>query len=117
MRPAKELHQIKAEDTPAARRIGSQPASSTSGVKKMPPPVPLNPASRPSTAPVSKTTGHGGKATAPPVRSEGERKSRRAEKSKTIAKKRLKPSLGKRKLPPSRAAGMEQESSGNSRRR
>ena len=42
---------MKAETTPEVRRGSSQAMRMMSGLRKMPPPVPVSPASRPSTAP------------------------------------------------------------------
>ena len=51
--PEIELTRMNAPDRPAASRVRVQPASTSSGVRKMPPPVPLSPASRPIPAPAA----------------------------------------------------------------
>src|SRR3546814_1110518 len=58
--PAAELVRMKAAATPEVARGFSQPRSRMSGLRKMPPPVPVRPASRPSTAPAGRLIQSGG---------------------------------------------------------
>jgi len=53
---------MKMADVPAAKRVPAQPAAIINGVRKMPPPVPVSPASSPMTAPLTtpRTTGKRG---------------------------------------------------------
>jgi len=54
--PEIELNRIKALDNPPAVRGPANPTKSNSGVRKIPPPVPVNPESKPKTAPIINKT-------------------------------------------------------------
>ena len=58
-RPVSELIQTKATDVPLASRVGIQRANSSSGVRKIAPPVPVRPDSTPIAAPTSRPGNHG----------------------------------------------------------
>src|SRR5207302_10557499 len=55
-----EFKRMKAATTPDVRRGSSHALRMISGLRKMPPPVPVKPASRPSTAPAGRLIQYGG---------------------------------------------------------
>ena len=59
-RPASELTRMNAAATPPVSRVSAQPMNSRSGLRKMPPPVPVRPASSPIPAPQTIATSVGG---------------------------------------------------------
>ena len=57
-KPAKELSKINKTDTAAAPRVLHQRVNSNSGVRNMPPPVPVKPANKPSNPPAKNNNGN-----------------------------------------------------------
>lgn len=65
-RPATELSRTNSEAVAAVRLVSAQLSISITGLRKMPPPVPVSPAMRPTTIPtVIATSGSGGTGEAP----------------------------------------------------
>ena len=77
-RPAAEFRKMKAATTPDVRRGSSQALRIISGLRKIPPPVPVRPASAPSTAPAGKVIPHEGCRTSRSARTLGCHSSRAA---------------------------------------
>src|SRR5438046_9118484 len=87
-RPAIEYTHMKSAETAAACRMCAHRQKSRTGVRKIPPPVPVNPARKPRPAPTLIATGREGEAVC--GGSLARKKSRVAEKSSTMPIRTLK---------------------------
>ena len=109
--PARELTRMNAAETAAAWRGTSQPRRIIRGVRKMPPPVPVMPASPPRRPPVRLMLMGPGTAGETSTGWEG-CDNRQAENSSTSPSRRWSSWVGKETMPPTNAAGTENRASG-----
>ena len=112
--PALEFTRMKSALTAAAFFAVAQRISNNNGVRKMPPPVPVSPASRPSAPPVPSATGSdGGPAT---ICSRGSSTSRTAENKSTAPTSTLNALAGSATAPPTNASGTASSANGQNSR-
>ncbi len=111
-RPEIELTMMNAPERPAASRVAVQPESTSSGVRKMPPPVPLRPASSPIPAPAATPGSNGTPGRSSSLVGTMAVARRQAPASRTAATSGRYSSPGSWMLPPMNAIGIEPAASG-----
>src|SRR3954454_25076527 len=112
-KPVAELTRINNAETAAAVLVRAQRISSSSGVRKIPPPVPVRPDSKPKPAPIDRAAGSEGWPATSSLA--GFSRKRAAESSKTTPTRILKMRVGKLKYPPRKANGIESSAKGQKR--
>ena len=104
---------MKTADMAAACLGRAQPMKSKSGVRKMPPPVPVKPESKPIKAPVASAASSGGALAGLSVLACTNK--RTAETKSAAPSSNLKPAVGKLMAPPMKAQGTAKAAKGHRR--
>ena len=113
-RPEAEFTRMKSAETAAAVLVRARRMSKSSGVRKMPPPVPVRPDSSPSPAPIEIAAGREGSRTTSSA--PGRRRKRAAENQSTRPTEALKTCVGRLMQPPRNADGIERTAKGQNSR-